>query len=83
MWFLSNFNSNFIFALIKNDFVTRVRKEPHSSVKYISNNEVVDSKNKLYFFSLLQVYIIYLCVLVVLILLNLIQTRRYLGISSM
>ena len=59
MWFLSNFNCNLIFALIKSDFVTRNQRESKSSVKYISNNEVVFTNNTHYYFLLAQILIVY------------------------
>ena len=58
-WFLSNFNCNLIFALIKSDFVTRNQRESKSSVKYISNNEVVFTNNTHYFYLLAQILIVY------------------------
>ena len=58
MWFLSNFNCNLIFALIKSDFVTRSQREAKSSVKYISNNEVVFTNNTHYFYLLAQILIV-------------------------
>ena len=77
MWFLSNFNSNLIFIMIKSDFVTRTQKESKSFVKYISNNEVVFTNNSHYYLLLLQIWIVYFGVFANLILFNLYQRRLF------
>ena len=74
MWFLSNFNCNLIFALIKSDFVTRSQREAKSSVKYISNNEVVFTNNTHYFYLLAQILIVYFGVCTNFLLFNLFQS---------
>lgn len=77
MWFLSNFNSNLIFIMIKSDFVTRTQKESKSSVKYISNNEVVFTNNTHYYLLLIQIWIVYFGVFTNLVLFNLYQKRHF------
>ena len=76
MWFLSNFSSNFIFLLIKQDYVTRTQQEAKSSAKYISNNEVVFSDNSHYCFLLFQIWLVFLDLLANLVLFNLYQACR-------
>lgn len=74
MWFLSHFNSNLIFTLMKSDYVTRTQKESQSSVKFISNNEVVFTDNAHYYLLLSQIYIVYFGVFANLYLFNMFQT---------
>ena len=68
MWFLSNFNCNFIFNLIKSDFITRTHKEIKSSAKCISNNEVVFTNNEHYRFLLSQIWIVDIGVILIVVL---------------
>ena len=66
LWFLSQFNSNFIFSKIKDDFVTRTLNQSKSAVPFVSHNEVVYSNNMQYFFLLVQVFIVYFYLIAVL-----------------
>ena len=74
MWFLSHFNNNLIFSLMKSDYVTRTQKELHSSVKFISNNEVVFTDNAHYYLLLCQIFIVYFGIFANFYLFNLYQT---------
>lgn len=65
LWFLSQFNSNFIFAKIKDDFVTRTLNQSKSAVRFVSHNEVVYSNNMQYFYFLVQVFILYFMIIAV------------------
>ena len=77
IWFLSHFNSNLIFTLMKNDYVTRYKKQPSSLLKTISNNELVFTNNHHYYFMLFQIYIVYVGVFVDLVLFNNLQTSVF------
>ena len=76
IWFLSRFNCNFIFNLIKSDFVTRTQKEAKSSVKCISNNEVVFTNNEHYRYLLSQIWIVDIGISLVVILCHCYQKGR-------
>lgn len=74
MWFLSHFNSNLIFNLMKSDYVTRTKRESQSSAKFISNNEVVFTDNAHYHLLLCQILVVYFGIFANLYLFNLFQT---------
>ena len=76
MWFLSHFNSNLIFTLMKSDYITRTNKGFEFSAKFISNNEIVFTNNSHYYLLLCQVYIVFIGVFVNFLTFNLYQTGR-------
>lgn len=75
LWFLSQFNLNFIFSKIKDDFVTRTLNESKSAGRFVSNNEVVYSNNRQYIYLMVQVFIVYLYIITVLVIFEWRQIR--------